>query len=173
MSVPIEAHFIPGFKSVVWLWGDLSRKKNMVQLREAIAAFIRIWIFFGTDKEGRDFLYRASLLAGLERVDLSSVDSFKALVAATYDEFNALANCQHAGYKIAPYAPESIDDFGSIFSGMKVVHIIRDGRDAILSWRALWFGPASVAEGARLWRKHIEIKRAWGRQHPDRYLELR
>lgn len=54
----------------------------------------------------------------------------------------------------------------------RFVHIIRDGRDAALSIKDLWFGPSSLPEAALWWTKAIERARA----QTDRlshYIEIR
>jgi len=62
------------------------------------------------------------------------------------------------------------------------VHLVRDGRDAALSFLSVprgimtegWGHPKDAAGFARLWRTEIESARALGRRvGPDRYLELR
>jgi len=61
------------------------------------------------------------------------------------------------------------------------VHLVRDGRDAALSFLALppgfsgrtWAQPHTVAQFAARWRVEIEAAQALGRRSQDRYLELR
>jgi hypothetical protein len=61
------------------------------------------------------------------------------------------------------------------------LHLVRDGRDAALSFLALppgfsggtWAQPRTVARFAARWRFEIEAARALGRRAGDRYLELR
>jgi len=68
------------------------------------------------------------------------------------------------------------------FPGARFVHLVRDGRDAALSFLSVprgimtegWGHPKDAAGFARLWRTEIESARALGRRvGPDRYLELR
>jgi hypothetical protein len=61
------------------------------------------------------------------------------------------------------------------------VHLVRDGRDAALSFLALppgfsgktWAQPSSVAQFAARWKVEIDAARALGRRAGGRYLELR
>jgi hypothetical protein len=61
------------------------------------------------------------------------------------------------------------------------VHLVRDGRDAALSFLTLppgfsgrtWAQPRSAAQFAARWRVEVEAARRLGRSAPDRYLELR
>lgn len=61
------------------------------------------------------------------------------------------------------------------------LHLVRDGRDAALSFLALppgfsgrtWAQPHTVAQFAARWKVEIDAARALGRRSPARYLELR
>jgi hypothetical protein len=61
------------------------------------------------------------------------------------------------------------------------VHLVRDGRDAALSFLGLppgfsgrtWAQPRTAAQFAARWRVEIEAARRLGRRAPGRYLELR
>ena len=68
------------------------------------------------------------------------------------------------------------------FPGARFVHLVRDGRDAALSFLSVprgimteaWGHPKDAAGFARLWRTEIDSARALGlRVGGDRYLELR
>ncbi|MCU0492805.1 MAG: sulfotransferase [Chloroflexaceae bacterium] len=53
------------------------------------------------------------------------------------------------------------------------VHIIRDGRDVMLSLRDLWFAPSKeVGALAHFWQQHVTLTRAQGQRCPH-YLEVR
>jgi len=68
------------------------------------------------------------------------------------------------------------------FPAARFVHLVRDGRDAALSFLSVprgimtegWGHPKDAAGFARLWRTEIEAAQALGRRvGPGRYLELR
>ncbi|MEY2487323.1 MAG: hypothetical protein QOH39_2971 [Verrucomicrobiota bacterium] len=52
------------------------------------------------------------------------------------------------------------------------IHVIRDGRDVLLSVKGLWFGPASVSESAGTWVNRIQSARAEAVDLPN-YMEIR
>jgi Sulfotransferase family len=60
------------------------------------------------------------------------------------------------------------------FSGARVVHLIRDGRDVALSYRKAFFGPKHVYPLARRWEQYLsaaeEAREFLG---PDRFHQLR
>jgi hypothetical protein len=67
------------------------------------------------------------------------------------------------------------------FPGARYVHLIRDGRDAALSFLSMrrkprfnWARPRGVGSFAAQWRREVEGGRQFGRQTaPRRYLEIR
>ncbi len=70
---------------------------------------------------------------------------------------------------------------GRLFPDALWVHLVRDGRDAALSFLGLpegfsgrtWAQPRTVAQFAARWRSEIEAARRLARQAGSRYLELR
>jgi LPS sulfotransferase NodH len=68
-----------------------------------------------------------------------------------------------------------------LFPDARYVHLIRDGRDAALSFLAMpegvvtrtWAHPTSAAGFACQWRSEVEAARALGRRADGRYLEVR
>lgn len=69
-----------------------------------------------------------------------------------------------------------------LFPGAQYVHLVRDGRDAAVSFLKMpagtytrtWAHPDTVTEFARLWRTEVGAARALGtRARPGRYLEVR
>jgi hypothetical protein len=69
-----------------------------------------------------------------------------------------------------------------LFPGAQYVHLIRDGRDAAVSFLSMpegiafetWAHPRSAADFAALWRSEVAAARRLGRRlGPDRYLEVR
>ncbi len=91
---------------------------------------------------------------------------------------------------IAEKTPEhagTLDMLGAVFPQMRVIHIIRDGRDALVSgwhhnlrekgdvFRAQVSSMASYARyfAEHHWVPNVTRARDWGDAHPSRYLELR
>jgi len=61
-----------------------------------------------------------------------------------------------------------------LFPEARFVHIIRDGRDVALSYRASSWGTKDIAESAYYWRRFVTRGRETGRRlGPERYREVR
>lgn len=61
-----------------------------------------------------------------------------------------------------------------LFEEARFIHIIRDGRNVMLSNFETDFGPAGIAEGALVWRRLVSEGRRTGRAlGPERYCEVR
>lgn len=67
----------------------------------------------------------------------------------------------------------SLDFINELFPTCRVVHVVRDGRDVVVSHRSR-FGYMAAAKAAEKWPRYITAAREAGaRLSPDRYHELR
>lgn len=64
-----------------------------------------------------------------------------------------------------------LDVADMLFSDCDVIHIVRDPRANVSSQRRRW-PQFSVLTCAMHWRRAVREARAWGRHHPDRYMEV-
>lgn len=62
---------------------------------------------------------------------------------------------------------------GALFPTARFVHLIRDGRDVALSYLSVPWGPTTIWQSARKWRRDVTSGRRSGRALGDRYLEIR
>jgi len=104
-----------------------------------------------------------------------------AAIAAVFEAYAAERGKERWGDK-TPLYMQYLPLLERTFPGARFVHLVRDGRDAALSFLSVprgimtegWGHPKDAAGFARLWRTEIESARALGRRvGPDRYLELR
>ena len=66
-----------------------------------------------------------------------------------------------------------LDYVESLFPDCQVVHVIRDPRDVLDSWRRRW-GVARARRVPRVWTQHVSAARSFGATRPpDRYTEIR
>lgn len=82
----------------------------------------------------------------------------------------------HDKPRYADKTPKYVKDIGrleQLFPEARFVHILRDGRDVVLSFKDLAWGPTSAIEGALRWRAWVEQGREAGRALGEaRYLEV-
>jgi hypothetical protein len=102
-------------------------------------------------------------------------------IAAVYEVYAALRGKERWGDK-TPLYMQHLSLLQRLFPGALYVHLIRDGRDAAVSFLALPEGiatrtraqPRDAADFACLWRSEVLAARSLGRRvGPERYVEIR
>jgi ABC-type polysaccharide/polyol phosphate transport system ATPase subunit len=79
------------------------------------------------------------------------------------------------GDKTPPYG-QYVDRLADLLPEVRIIHVIRDGRDVALSYKDKWFGPEdkSMDSLAAFWQDRILLTRTLAESLPDsRYLEIR
>lgn len=175
---PSETHFIPLFSRFLWLWGDLVVTSNRRRLLKNILEFLQIWTARSSaSSEYLQQIRRLSLLVTLDEGRLDTIVGescdYPSLVESLFRQFAELHGADASGDKSAHYQVTDPELTLGLFPQSLMLHVIRDGRDVALSWTKQWFGPATCAEAAVLWRDHIAVNREWGQRNPSRYLEVR
>ena len=174
-AVATEDRFVLLFARWLWLAGDLRHPSARRCLVDSVFAYLYLW-------EARD--HRGVGLPESARYGLVAAASSRAALAADASSFDALVRDLFAAYarqrsrgmaagKIAMRDGGSLAHLTSLAADVRLVHIVRDGRDVVLSWQATYFGPRTVAGAARRWVAAVTACRAWGHRHPDRYVEVR
>jgi hypothetical protein len=122
---------------------------------------------------------RLAVRWGLTREDVESV--FKGwppnhlgdAIRAVYIAYARKEGKSRYGDK-TPVHVLSIPLLATVFPIARFVHIIRDGRDATLSYLDQWWGPESVTEGALRWKRAVRAgQRAGNELGSQRYIEVR
>jgi hypothetical protein len=102
-------------------------------------------------------------------------------IAAIFEAYAQAAGKPRWGDK-TPLYMQHLDLIAGLFPDALYVHLIRDGRDAALSFAQMpegtftrtWAHPGSPVEFACRWRQEVRAARALGRRvGEDRYLEVR
>jgi hypothetical protein len=101
-------------------------------------------------------------------------------VAAVYETYAARRGKARWGDKTPMYMTH-LPLLERLFPRARYVHLVRDGRDACLSFLAMprgivtegWGHPRTAAGFACQWRTEVAAARALGRRVGDRYLEVR
>jgi hypothetical protein len=174
LAVPLETHFIPYYSKLLWLWGDLGRRENRQRLVEEIFIFLEIWTARNNPYRSFQESRAVSLLAVKEQAMALLVDiqPFGKMVEKLFELYAEGKNCRHWADNSSYYYLEPMADWDAHLPDMKVIHIIRDGRDVVLSWLNMPFPPPGLANIAPRWVDQVEEKRRWGEGNPDRYLEI-
>lgn len=143
----------------------------------------------------RDVLARTEQLGGTPTERLLGTDHLKDLFAAAFATLAAswVEAAEGAGKRVVAVGEKTPENatvlpfLDEVLGGVRVVHVIRDGRDAAVSgWfhnlrvggqefrrRFRTFGDYAEFFAREHWATYVEGARAFGRAHPDRFFELR
>ena len=85
--------------------------------------------------------------------------------------------CHEQGKEViceqTPWYGQRLDVLEGIFPGMRVIHVIRDGRDVALSFARTPWWSNDAGENLLQWEREIRRIRAFGKQRPESYREVR
>lgn len=105
------------------------------------------------------------------RVDDRSPASAGELLRVFYELYAEQRGKRRWGDK-TPHYVESMSTVREMFPEARFVHIVRDGRDVMLSLTPLWFGPGSLATAAEFWSQTLISAQVQARTLPF-YMEVR
>ncbi|MBF0212323.1 MAG: sulfotransferase [Magnetococcales bacterium] len=175
LAAPLETHFIPYFARTLFLWGNLKRPQARERLLMAILAFMEMLVARTYPGKGPEVVHPVTLLAVREeaRTLAAGAEGFGGLIRGLFARYATLRGQRGWVDNSSFYESLSLELWQRHLPDLKVIHIVRDGRDVALSWLNAWWGPATLGEAAWLWSRHVRDKRAWGAIHPEAYLEIR
>ncbi len=160
LAIPTESYFLPQ------LWDRHGERPNREAFLADLPRLARLedW---GVTRDEVD-----------ER--LPAEPTFSQAVQAIYRSHAEARGKSRFGDKTPSYMGE-LDVLERAFPGARYVHLIRDGRDAALSFLALtrrpsfnWARPRGLGSFAVQWRREVEGARRFGRERlGERYVELR
>jgi hypothetical protein len=90
---------------------------------------------------------------------------------AFFDLYTKKKNKPRWGEKTPAHA-RSLPKIRELFPRAKFVHLIRDGRDSVISIRQRWWSPPTFAAQVQIWAGNVKAARGDGLGQPD-YLEIR
>lgn len=164
-----ESHFFIPLLQNADKYGDLSEIEN---LRALLRHMHERWAeFLDTDFHGLKF--DASTVADTIH---SRGATQMPQVLQTLFLLNAEGEGKSRWLDKTPYYIHHMHTLHRIYPDAQFVHIVRDGRDAVLSMleRAADIRVFNFDAGARLWKRYVEAGRKAGRELPEsQYLELR
>jgi hypothetical protein len=159
LAIPTESYFIPQ------LW-DRHHGRASDALVEDLGKIARVREWGVTPDDVR------------RRVGANA--SFADMICAVYESYAEAHGKKRFGDKTPAYM-QHLDLLERVFPGAQYVHIVRDGRDAALSFVSMrrrprfnWARPRGLYDFAAAWRHEIEGARGFSAATaPGRYLELR
>ena len=160
IAIPGESYFLPA------LWVRYRAKPDIGSLLEDIDCVPQV----------REWGVRSRDL----RSCLPDRPMFPDVVRALYERYAHSRGKPRFGDR-TPHYMHQLELLEHAFSRPRYVHIVRDGRDAALSFAAMranprprWIWPRGIADFACRWRHEVEAARELGAVvGPQRYLELR
>ncbi|MBF0445626.1 MAG: sulfotransferase [Magnetococcales bacterium] len=174
LAVPMETHFVPYYSRLLWLWGNLAIRKNRERLVEEIFIFLDIWTARNNPARSINDYWGVSLLSLMEQKEeiISAGETFGAIASKMFDLFAHNRGCDYWADNSSFYDVEPLENWDEHFANIHVVHLVRDGRDATISWLKSWFAPTNFSDTTMRWVEHVTEKKQWGVNNPDRYLEI-
>lgn len=152
LAIPGESHFIPA------LW-------------EARRRYRRSGAGFDAELLARDICstphvrrWEIDVERVLARVRSLPAPTFAGVVGCVFEEYAALHGKRRWGDKTPIYVL-SIDLLARLFPQARFVHVVRDGRDVALSYLSVPWGPATIWQVARKWRREVNAGLAAAERH--------
>ncbi|MDZ7828826.1 MAG: sulfotransferase [Halofilum sp. (in: g-proteobacteria)] len=175
VAVPTEPRFATCFARHLALAGNLAELANRRRLLRCIFAFLWLW-----ERRNRS---RAQLLDTIPHSLLGLADQAEE-IALQCESYGEIVNALHQRFahrhgarisldKVTFLHDEPILPLARHVPGLKVVHLVRDGRDVRLSWQRVWFGVRNHEEAALRWRRRVLGLRQLRECLPGHYLEVR
>lgn len=164
-----ESHFIIPLLTKATPYGNLSKRENITAvLREMHRISAE---FLETDLHGVKF--DIEILS--EAIHSRGAHTMPQVIDMLF-RINAEGEDKTRWLDKTPYYILNIPLLAAIYPDAQFVHIIRDGRDAVLSMleRSVDIRVFSFYQGAKLWKRYVDAGRTMGAiLPPERYLEFR
>jgi len=159
LAVPHESKFIIAFNSRLAEYGSLSDRENAARLLDDIAQHKAVIA-------GRLIEDRAAILS-------RDVSTFSRMTDAIMSAKAERMGKPRWGDK-TPYYISHIDELWSLFPQSKIIHLVRDGRDVVVSQRNVEWMSDNVPKLARDWQWKTTLCHKVGVvKGPEYFLEAR
>ena len=153
IGVPQESHVYSQFYDIRHLYGSLTDRKNQVRLLDDICSlgFVRHWS-------------PTPVLS--DAIDRISGPGFGAVFDALMTSWAVMQGGSSWGEK-TPHHINYIDPLLESFPDAKIIHIVRDPRDACASVIRARFGPKNAYAAAVEWSAYLEKIERIDARHPE------
>lgn len=160
IAIPFESHLYNTFYPWLKFYGDLNLAKNRERLVDDILS----------TEVMRDWMPRPERQKILERIERFD---FHGIVDALMNTWTHAQGKQRWGEK-TPWHVFYWSEILEAFPNAKIIHIVRDGRDAALSWKQARFGPKHIYLLAKRWVHYLDlIEQMRTVVDPNAFFELR
>jgi len=159
LAVPHETAFMTVFNSKLTSYGDLAKPENARKLLDDIA--------------GYHLVVRGKHVTNKDAILSHAITTYPELINAIMVEYAKSKGKERWGDKTPYYTPD-IDVLWSLFPRSKFIHLVRDGRDVLVSQRKINWLSNSVPRLAEDWRWKTTVCHKVGSVlGPEYFLELK
>jgi hypothetical protein len=158
LAIPHESVFITEFFQKLSKYGDLSNHDNARRLLADVSQHYMV--------------RRGKLVVDPEAILRRPIRTYRDFVAAIFQAHASLQGKPRWGDKTPSYTPD-IDIIRRIFPDAKIVHLVRDGRDVVLSHKSIEWASGNLLKLILDWQWKTTIAHKVGAVLGNDFLEIR
>lgn len=158
LAIPHESAFITIYQKRLQNYGDLRAPDNVRRLLD--------------DVSQHRLVKRGNLIPDPEAILARPIATYRDFVDAIFDTYARGLDKPRWGDKTPYYTPD-IDVIRGIFPDAKIIHLVRDGRDVVLSQRSIEWMSGNLPKLILDWRWKTTIAHKVGAVLNDDFLEIR
>lgn len=158
LAIPHESAFITIYYKRLASYGDLCRQDNVRRLLDDVAR--------------HPLVQRGKLIPDPEAVLARPIHSYSDFVDAVFRSYAEARGKSRWGDKTPFYTPD-IDVIRCIFPRAKIVHLVRDGRDVVLSQKSIEWMSSNLPKLVLDWQWKTTIAHKVGAVMGNDFLEVR
>jgi Sulfotransferase family len=158
LAIPHETAFITIYHKKLHSYGDLSDRDNARRLLDDVSQHLLV--------------KRGKLITDPEAVLRRPINSYRDFIDAIFEVYADSLGRARWGDKTPFYTPD-IDILHGIFPDAKFLHIVRDGRDVILSQKSIEWMSSNLPRLILDWQWKTTIAHKVGAVMGENFLEIR
>jgi len=157
LAIPHESAFITIYFRKLPQYGDLSERDNAWRLLD--------------DVSQHPLVRRGKLIVDRNAILSRPIKTYRDFVDAIFQTYAEAIGKQRWGDK-TPFYTQDIDIIRSIFSDAKILHLVRDGRDVVLSQKSIEWMSRNLPKLVMDWQWKTTIAHKVGAVLKDDFLEI-